>query len=79
MKSKGETPSKAKNHPLKRQGMLSLREEEAKAKKGTAKTKNQQNRHKDRKKQSKRRTTEKQRGKQNKQGKQSKQNKVTIL
>ncbi|EPP36353.1 hypothetical protein CP10743SC13_1665, partial [Chlamydia psittaci 10_743_SC13] len=41
MKSTGETQSKAKNHPPKRKRMLSLREEEAKAKKGTAKTKNQ--------------------------------------
>ena len=63
MKSKGETPSKAKNHPLKRQGMLSSgRKKLMQRKEQVTRKKNQKKptRHKDNGKQSKRRTTEKQ-------------------
>ena len=41
MKSKGETPSKAKNHPLKRQGMLSGRKKLMQRKEQVTRTKNQ--------------------------------------
>ena len=46
MKSKGETPSKAKNHPLKRQGMLSSgRKKLMQRKEQVTKTKNQKKPH----------------------------------
>ena len=78
MKSKGETPSKAKNHPLERQGMLSGRKKLMQRKKQLRQRANKTDT-KTMESKAKSALLKSNRGKTTKQGKQSKQNKVTIL